>query len=321
MRSNISLLARCLAWGLGLGLLLWSTGCQQGQARQPGATGGSKGLPPAGQESKEEPMRDNGTHDDAGAGSSAGAVAPAPLAEDGAVTGAQNYTELASLDISISNGTLTVQRGAAPGEVRLSWTIKPGHGVRQAKPQDVVITRSAKGGLLAVADDYQGPKGLGSPEIDMVATVGENIAAAASLGNGTLSLNCARIKAADCGNGTLTLTGGLIDDADASLGNGTLKAKLLITGGSHELSVGNGQVLFTPQTGSSFKFTADTGVGSVTVGGPGVLETARDWDMVGGEVRGVAGAGADGAGELSISIGSGTISVVGEQAAAQPAAG
>ncbi len=304
MKSNISIVVRMFTLGLMLGILFCFSGCLQGQAKgadeQP-ATGGSGAAPVQRGEQEDQMQREStGIIDD---------VAE-PLGEDGWVTGSEEYTKLAALDISISNGTLTVKRGeVAPDEVRLCWTIKPGRGLKAADPRDVVINQRVAAGLLEVKDEYKGPKYMSGPSVHVVATVGAGIAAAASLGNGDLELDCARIKAADCGNGNVNLTGELIDDADVSLGNGKLVAVLLVAGGQHELNTGNGEINLTARAGSNFTFTADTGVGKVNLSGAGVRETGRDWGLVGGEVRGAVGSGG---GSIGISVGNGTVSVTGE---------
>jgi hypothetical protein len=208
------------------------------------------------------------------------------------------------LTVDISNGTVLCRdTNLEPGQVRAVWRFTRNGESLNGDSADIEIRHDQDGGDLRVWDHSDRKWRNGSPEVDMRLQVHPEIQVTASLGNGDIELDVPRIAGARLGNGTLKLNGRLLEHASAEVGNGLITGEIEVPGGDHRLSVGNGEIRLFIAEGSSASLRASVGVGDIDVSG---IKVRRDWNMLGGTVRGRAGGG-DGA--LSLDLGTGSIRV------------
>lgn len=206
------------------------------------------------------------------------------------------------LTLDISNGTVLCRdTNLAPGQVRAVWRFTRNGESLNGDSDNIEIRHEQDGSDLRIWDHSHRRWRNGSPEVDMRIQVHPEVQIDAGLGNGDIELDVPLIAGARLGNGTLKLNGRLLEHASAEVGNGLITGEVEVPGGDHRLSVGNGEIRLFLGEGSSADIRASVGVGSVDVSG---IKVRRDWNLLGGTVRGSAGSG-DGA--LTLDLGTGSI--------------
>lgn len=230
------------------------------------------------------------------------------MAVDGGVSGQQAYSGVSALDLRIGNGAVVVASGdVEEGAAEFSWEITKAKGVLgSADVDELQIHHSLENGLLVIKDEYTGSKLASRPHLKLTVTVSPEVDVDTSLGNGELELGNLLLGDASLGNGELTLSGELTDDAEISVGNGRIDADLLVKDGSHNFAVGNGSITLNVRPGSSFRYSASTGVGGINASGGQITSKARSQGFVGSEAEGQVAAGD---GDVGLSAGNGSITI------------
>lgn len=231
-----------------------------------------------------------------------GTIGTRTAIERPAGSGTQEFNGVGRLTVDISNGTVLCRdTNLEPGEVRAAWRITRNGESLNGDSDYIEIRHEQDGPDLRIWDHSTRRWRNGSPEITMRIQVHPEVEVAASLGNGDMELDVPLIAGANLGNGGLKLNGRLLEHADAQLGNGTVSGEIEVPGGDHRVAVGNGEIRLFLSEGSSASIRASVGVGGIDVEG---IKVRRDWNMLGGTVRGRAGSG-DGA--LTLDMGTGSI--------------
>ena len=230
-----------------------------------------------------------------------GAPASTPPAVAG-LTGTHDLTAAVNaLDLSIDNGTVDIKAAGPDAKPQAVWEITA-NGGPNAAPADTLqlYIDQQPSGKLKIYDKYTGSKLASNPQIHLTLTLPATVPVDASLGNGKLNIDSNAKLSASLGNGTLTLAGSY-PASDVSVGNGTLKGDVLLSAGKHDLSVGNGTIDLGLRSGSDLVYSADSGMGTITLGGlPGKVEHALVTQSASGKLG-------SGAGKLDISIGHGSV--------------
>lgn len=220
----------------------------------------------------------------------------------GAGTRCERLAGVSGVSLELANGQVSFDNAELdPGTVEVEWEVLCEHDTSRCTPEDLEVTLELNSGILTMKDHYTGPSLGQRPEIEVQIKAHRDVEVAATLGNGTLQLASSLIAGANLGNGTLSLEGSLTDDARPSLGNGRITGNLLLDSGRYAVTLGNGEIALSLLPESSFQLRATVGIGSIRVKG---IETKRNWHMLGGAVTGQVG---QGAGELEVSVGVGSI--------------
>lgn len=231
-----------------------------------------------------------------------GTIGTRTAIERPAGSGTQEFNGVGRLTVDISNGTVLCRdTNLEPGQVRAAWRITRNGESLNGDSDNIEIRHEQDGPDLRIWDHSTRKWRNGSPDITMRIQVHPEVEVTASLGNGDMELDVPLIAGANLGNGGLKLNGRLLEHAGAQLGNGTVSGEIEVPGGDHHVSVGNGEIRLFLSEGSSASIRASVGVGGIDVDG---IKVRRDWNMLGGTVRGRAGAG-DGA--LTLDMGTGSI--------------
>jgi hypothetical protein len=213
-----------------------------------------------------------------------------------------------TLDVNGINGTITVTGSATADSVTITGT-KRVNADTQEKADDglnlIDVVVATPTGRVVVTSDHPDSESDRNFQVDYDITIPDDVVVIVDNANGTISIN--RVEArvdVDNANGDVSfddVTGNVTVD----LGNGGVGGDITLpSGGAIDITIGNGTIDLEIPQNTSAQFSASVGNGTISV----LVLDLQDEVRTDTSVTGTFGAGD---GQIQLSIGNGTIVVVG----------